>query len=76
MKLNYLKAIRYGVSSCLKPLGMDIYTPDFERSKKSYDATSTQLKKHGKESFKIDTGTDVSIMSYDRNSSQDQSSKR
>ena len=48
MKLNYLRAIRYGVASNLKTLGMDIYTPDFERSKKSFDASSTQLKKQGK----------------------------
>ena len=48
MKLNYLRAIRYGVASYLKTLGMDIYTPDFERSKKSFDASSTQLKKQGK----------------------------
>ena len=48
MKLNYLRAVRYGVASYLKTLGMDIYTPDFERSKKSFDASSTQLKKQGK----------------------------
>ena len=48
LKLNYLKSIRYGVSVYLKTMGFDIYSEDFTRSKKSYDASATELKKMGK----------------------------
>ena len=46
MKLTTLKTIRYGISVYLKTeLGLDLYSTEFEKSKRSYDAMATDLKK-------------------------------
>jgi integrase len=50
MKLNSLKTLRYGIAAYLRDIGHDIYDVQFQQSKKSYDATATDLKKKGKAS--------------------------
>ena len=54
MKLSTLKTIRYGISVYLKTeLGLDLHNMEFEKSKRSYDAMASDLKKKvGKFCFK------------------------